>query len=55
MSISDLTDDQLCELARWVLSTDCAYCIDGRDTGGTVCPVCGTKQLETPNESPNDE
>ena len=51
MGLSGLTDDKLRELARWILSTDCAYCIDGRDTGGKVCPVCGAKQLETPSET----
>ena len=51
MGLSDLTDDQVLELIQWVLSRDCAYCIDGRDTGGEVCPVCGAKQLETPNEA----
>lgn len=53
-SLGLLTDDQLCELAQWILARDCAYCIDGRDTGGKVCPVCGAKQIETPDEDPND-
>lgn len=46
MDRSDLTDEQVRELLDWVLSRDCAYCLDGRDTGGETCPVCGAKQLE---------
>lgn len=41
------TTPELEQLIDWVLSTDCGYCCDGADTGGTHCPQCGRAQIES--------
>lgn len=41
MSGREWTTEQLTKLYRWVMETECGYCLDGADEEALPCPECG--------------